>query len=176
MPSAFVILVVASLLNYLLPGSSYSRPTPEPKLRYYAKIQGYNHWPRTRRSCACGPSSSGDADKLFAKTRKPKTSNFQVLNFALTFSHTRNTKGTKSNVQATCHCAVGVSFLSFILLTCTVLEHQISEPKKIIPEFSVKKSAMQTLFEKHSTWQNKVSTCSHAGCKPLSQTSRPQSC
>ena len=42
--SAFLILVVASpLLNYLLPGSFYSRPTLEPKLRYHAKNQAYNH-------------------------------------------------------------------------------------------------------------------------------------
>ena len=40
----YLILVVASqLLNYLLPGSSYSRLTREPKLRYHAKIQAYNH-------------------------------------------------------------------------------------------------------------------------------------
>ena len=51
-----------------------------------------------------------------AKTRKQTKLKFRDLT-SLSLSHlfTRNTKGTKSNVQATCLCTVGVSLC---LLSC----------------------------------------------------------
>ena len=68
--SAFLILVVASqILNYLLPGSSYSRPTREPKLRYHAKIQETTTSRVRASTYAWGPCSSGDADKACKNTQ-----------------------------------------------------------------------------------------------------------
>ena len=63
-----------------------------------------------------------------------------------------------------------------------MLEHQISAEKS--SQSQMKKSAMQTLLEKHhAPLKNAVPSCSHAACseimkntKPSPQSSRPQSC
>ena len=116
MASAFPILVVASqLLNYLLPGSSYSRPTREPKLRYHAKIQAYNHQPRRSQTPILRVGVRAQAampmNKL-ANTRKSKTHKFS-LDLALTFfsQHTKQAKVTCPGSVG--HCAVLSLFLFY---------------------------------------------------------------
>ena len=103
-----------------------------------------------------------------AKTRKQtklKLSDLTSLN--LTFFSAHET--TKVSCPAICQPLYrAVVFLSY-LLTCTVLEHQISAEKS--SQSQMKKSAMQTLLEKHhAPLKNAVSSCSHAACSEKHKT------
>ena len=113
-----------------------------------------------------------------AKTRKQtklKLSDLTSLN--LTFFSAHET--TKVSCPAICQPLYrAVVFLSY-LLTCTVLEHQISAEKS--SQSQMKKSAVQTLLEKHHAplkTQFPVAHMQHAvkNTKPSPQSSRPQSC
>ena len=100
-----------------------------------------------------------------AKTRKSKTHKFS-LDLALTFFSAHET--TKVSCPAICQPLYRAVVLFSYLLTCTVLEHQISAEKS--SQSQMKKSAMQTLLEKHhAPLKNAVSSCSHAACSEKTQ-------
>ena len=73
-----------------------------------------------------GSCSFGVAGKKLARTGQKLNTSQEMASLFLPFS--RNTKTSKVTCLATCHCASCCIGL-FILLTCTVLEHQIPEQK-----------------------------------------------